>query len=71
VVLSAAGLESDVEELEGDYSSPTVLVNGVDVTGRPIGLEPLCRLDLPTEKQLREALRLSAGVAQRRSGENG
>jgi hypothetical protein len=41
-----------VEELAGDYNSPTLLVNGFDVTGRPRALEGVmsCRLDLPTEE---------------------
>jgi hypothetical protein len=50
---------TQIEELEGPYPSPTVLVDGVDVvTGAagPTG-EVCCRLDLPTRTQIRNALR--------------
>lgn len=43
--------------VEGDYPSPTLLVNGMDVTtGAPVSGEPRCRLDLPTSQQIRDAL---------------
>lgn len=43
--------------VEGDYPSPTLLVDGIDVTtGAPVSGEPRCRLDLPTSQQIREAL---------------
>jgi hypothetical protein len=43
----------------GDYSSPTILIDGFDVTGRSPELRNLasCRLDLPTEEQILIALR--------------
>jgi hypothetical protein len=50
---------AQIEELEGPYPSPTVLVDGVDVvTGAagPAG-EVCCRLDLPTRTQILNALR--------------
>lgn len=46
----------DLDELVGDYPSPTVLVDGRDVTGHsPVG-GAFCRLDLPTEGEIRAAL---------------
>jgi hypothetical protein len=43
--------------VEGDYPSPTLLVDGMDVTtGAPVSGEPRCRLDLPTSQQIRDAL---------------
>ena len=43
--------------LEGDYPSPTLLVDGIDVTtGAPVSGGPRCRLDLPTPDQVRQAL---------------
>lgn len=43
--------------VEGDYPSPTLLVDGIDVTtGAPVSGEPRCRLDLPTAQQIRDAL---------------
>merc|ERR1712093_217358 len=57
--LAQTHIDTVVEELVGDYSSPTILVDGFDVTGRP--REPKnqasCRLDLPTEEQILVALR--------------
>lgn len=49
-----------VEELEGSYPSPTLLVDGVDVvTGTAPSHEACCRLDLPTRTQILDALRRS------------
>lgn len=43
--------------LEGDYPSPTLVVDGLDITtGAPVSGEPRCRLDLPTPEQIRAAL---------------
>lgn len=48
-----------VEELVGDYHSPTLLVNGFDVTGEPPAAagQTACRLDLPNEEQILAAIR--------------
>lgn len=51
-VLAGAGVLADIEELEGPYPSPSVLVDGIDVTGRSAGAQASCRLDLPTRKQV-------------------
>jgi hypothetical protein len=46
-----------IEELEGDYPSPTLLIDRIDaVTGEPAALHPACRLDLPIEDQVVAAL---------------
>lgn len=48
-----------VEEFEGAYPSPTLLIDGIDAaTGRPPAAMagPCCRLDLPTRSQIRAAL---------------
>ena len=55
--LERAGLDVSVEERVGDYPSPTVLVDGVDIMGAPATSGPACRLDLPTEARLMDALR--------------
>jgi hypothetical protein len=58
VVLAELDLTLEVEELVGDYPSPTVVVDGLDVvTHEPPRPGPSCRLDLPTHAQLIEALR--------------
>ena len=55
--LADAGTLDDIVELVGDYPSPTVLVDGLDVvTGRQLTPGACCRLDLPTTDQIREAL---------------
>lgn len=49
-----------VEECEGDYPSPTLLIDGVDVvTGAPPRKEICCRLDLPTSDGIMTALNAS------------
>jgi len=51
-----------VEQLEGPYPSPALLIDGADVTGKPLVQQPSCRLDLPTEEQIMAALaRVSGG----------
>jgi hypothetical protein len=57
--LAQTHIDAVVEELVGDYNSPTLLVNGFDVTGRPRAPEGQmsCRLDLPSEEQILAALR--------------
>jgi hypothetical protein len=55
--LGRLGMDVPIEDKEGDYPSPTVLVDGVDVMGTPGGVGRVCRLDVPTETQLMAALR--------------
>jgi hypothetical protein len=55
--LTEASISEPVEVLVGDYPSPTLVVDGIDVaTGAPMAGEPRCRLDLPTTDQIRAAL---------------
>ena len=54
--LSELGFNDPVEEEEGDYPSPTILIDGADVMGRPAGAGASCRLDLPTRERLVAAL---------------
>jgi hypothetical protein len=57
-------------EVTGDYLSPSVLVDGIDVTGADTDGAAACRLDLPTADDIRTALRWaldgSTGSASRR-----
>jgi hypothetical protein len=55
--LAELGLPPEVTELVGDYPSPSLLINGADLTGRSTGSVAACRLDLPTDGQIRAALR--------------
>jgi hypothetical protein len=54
--LSRSGLSATIEEIEGPYPSPTLLINGTDVTARPVTGGPSCRLDSPSEKEILAAL---------------
>jgi hypothetical protein len=48
---------SVVEVVVGDYPSPTLLVDGVDVaTGEPLAGQPRCRMDLPSRHQIRAVI---------------
>ena len=65
-----AALDADVvvEEIDGSFASPTVTVNGADVTGRAAEYERAsCRLDAPTRAQVQAAIH-NAMVRARRSG---
>jgi len=57
--LAKTHIDARVEELVGDYNSPTLLVNGLDVTCQPSPPEgqTACRLDLPSKEQVLAALR--------------
>jgi hypothetical protein len=64
--LHRLGLDVRVRERVGEFASPTILVDGVDIMTDVTGAPPTqaCRLDLPTEARLLAALRLrSAGSA--------
>lgn len=54
--LADLGLPPVVTERVGDYPSPTVLINGVDVMGSTGDGPAACRLDLPTDERIRTAL---------------
>ena len=54
--LAELRLGLSIQEREGDYPSPTILVNGVDVIGRTNLQGAMCRLDLPTRDRIVAAL---------------
>lgn len=55
--LAALDLNEPVEVLVGDYPSPTLLIDGLDVTtGQPVTGQPQCRLDRPSRDQILAAL---------------
>lgn len=60
--LEHSGLETPIEELDGDYPSPTVLIDGVDVMGEPERSGRMCRLDLPTESRIVSAIAAMKGA---------
>ncbi|WP_435586006.1 hypothetical protein [Micromonospora aurantiaca (nom. illeg.)] len=57
-----------VTEVVGDYPSPSILVNGVDVMGGSGDGSAACRLDLPTGERVRAALRQAIGGRGHRNG---
>jgi hypothetical protein len=54
--LARLDLDVAIVERDGDYASPTVLVNGRDVMGAVESAGRSCRRDLPTEERLMAAL---------------
>jgi hypothetical protein len=58
--LAELGITEQVQEEEGEYPSPTILVDGVDVMGSPEAGGASCRLDVPTRERLVQALRPAA-----------
>ena len=55
--LKEAGITAHVHEREGDYPSPTLLIDGLDVlTGKPADTGACCRLQLPARRQIMDAL---------------
>ncbi|MGH7643907.1 MAG: hypothetical protein ACRENX_13030 [Candidatus Dormibacteria bacterium] len=59
-VLTRQGIESRIEEIEAAVPSPTVRVNGIEVTSPTTGQGASCRLNLPTEEQIIAALGASS-----------
>jgi hypothetical protein len=55
--LAHNGIDVPVEERQGRYPSPTLVINGIDVaTGTTPADTVCCRLDLPTHDQIHTAL---------------
>jgi hypothetical protein len=56
--MARLGLAVPVAERVGDYASPTILVDGIDVMTGGVGAPPTqaCRLDVPTEARVLAAL---------------
>ena len=54
--INELGLALTVIDREGEFPSPTILVNGEDVMGQQLSDYAGCRLDLPTRTRILEAL---------------
>lgn len=55
--LAHTGIDVPIQEHQGPYPSPTLVINGVDVaTGTAPGDGVCCRLDLPTHDQIHAAI---------------
>jgi hypothetical protein len=55
--MAELGLPDEVDESQGEYPSPSILVNGTDVMGDPGYRTASCRLDVPTREAILGALR--------------
>lgn len=60
--LAEAGLTVPIVEQVGDYRSPSILIDGVDVTGADPNGPSACLLRPPTAAQVRAALRSASSA---------
>ena len=54
--ISELGLTLEVAERQGDYPSPSILVDGTDVMGDPGYRTASCRIDVPAREAIVRAL---------------
>jgi hypothetical protein len=55
-VVRRTGAAAVVEEVEGPYASPTLLIDGIEIDGYPLGLDPACRIDVPSSDDITAAV---------------
>jgi hypothetical protein len=55
-----------IDDLEGEFPSPSIIIDGRDVMGDPTVIAACCRLDLPTREGLLAALRREETMARGR-----
>jgi hypothetical protein len=56
VALERVGATAIIDEIEGEYPSPTLLIDDIEVDGYPLGSEPACRVKLPTHEEVATAI---------------
>ena len=56
-----------IDEREGEFPSPSIVIDGRDVMGEPTVIVACCRLDLPTRERVLAALRREETMARVRS----
>lgn len=66
--IARLGHPVSVRELDGDYPSPSIRVDGVDVMGDAPVSGRACRLDAPTEERVLDALRRALGRPRHEGG---
>ena len=69
VALKNLGAAAAIEEIEGEYPSPTLLIEGVEIAGYPLGSDPACRINLPTIEEIATAV--SAALVRRTNQAHG
>lgn len=53
-----------IDDREGDFPSPSIIIDGRDVMGAPTIFAACCRLDLPTRERVLAALRREETTAR-------
>jgi hypothetical protein len=66
VALERVGATAIMEETEGEYRSPTLLIDGVELDGYRLESEPACRIKLPNSDEVTAAI--LAALARRSDG---
>jgi hypothetical protein len=59
-----------IDDREGEFPSPSIMVDGNDVMGEPAVAAACCRLDLPTRERVLAALRRGETMARDRKQGN-
>ena len=67
--LSRYEVNALIEEVEGPYPSPTLLVGGRAVTEHLPGVGPACPLDLPSRDQISRAIEPALAPAHERASD--
>lgn len=65
--LDHLGATAVVEEIEGAFSSPTVLIDGAEIDGYALGSDAACRISLPNPVEIKDAI-LAASAWHAQSG---
>jgi hypothetical protein len=65
-VLARIGSSAVIEEIEGAYRSPTLVIDGVEIDGYPAGDDPACRIDLPSQDEITSAVLAATAKRQAR-----
>jgi glutaredoxin len=55
-----------IDDREGEFPSPSIMIDGSDVMGEPTVIAACCRLDLPTRERVLAALRRGETMARGR-----
>jgi predicted RNase H-like HicB family nuclease len=68
--LDSVGATAVIEEIEGAYPSPTVLIDGAEIDGYRLASGPACRIGLPEAGELAAAI-VAASARRTHSGRDG
>lgn len=68
--LDHLGVTAVIEEIEGAFCSPTVLIDGAEIASYPLASDAACRIDLPAAAEIESAIR-AAGARREHSARLG